>query len=317
VAADTAAMNICQKRCEFAVISGVNMLLLPQTFIGCCQARMLSLDGRCHTFDSSASGYARGEGCGAQVLQPKDFKSDHQTLASFMGSALNQDGRSANLTSPNGPSQELVVRMALQDARISPQELNQVETHGTGTELGDPIETGALRSVLNERSQALRLGAVKTNVGHLEGGAGMAGLSKLVAQLRWKSGNVPNLHLRQLNQHIAEDCKDFAAIFVTSAVQCAEATASISSFGFGGTNGHVVLASPTEKASARPSVPFEGRQAFLWREAAHPLIRHKTKREDGVFVFSSPIDGHVLQLLSHHIVHGEVLKCKTSNTGNI
>ena len=180
VAADTAAMSICQKRCEFAVISGVNMLLLPQTFIGCCQARMLSLDGRCHTFDSSASGYARGEGCGAQVLQPKHFKSDHQTLASFMGSALNQDGRSANLTSPNGPSQELVVRMALQDARISPQELNQVETHGTGTELGDPIETGALRSVLNERSQALRLGAVKTNVGHLEGGAGMAGLSKLV-----------------------------------------------------------------------------------------------------------------------------------------
>jgi len=197
--------------------------------------------------------------------------------------------------------------MALQDARISPQELNQVETHGTGTELGDPIETGALRSVLNERSQALRLGAVKTNVGHLEGGAGMAGLSKLVAQLRWKSGNVPNLHLRQLNQHIAEDCKDFAAIFVTSAVQCAEATASISSFGFGGTNGHVVLASPTEKASARPSVPFEGRQAFLWREPAHPLIRHKTKREDGVSILSSPIDGHVLQLLSHHIVHGEVV----------
>ena len=192
VAADTAAMNICQKRCEFAVISGVNMLLLPQTFIGCCQARMLSLDGRCHTFDSSASGYARGEGCGAQVLQPKGFKSDHQTLASlasFMGSALNQDGRSANLTSPNGPSQELVVRMALQDARIRPQDLNQVETHGTGTELGDPIETGALRSVLNERSEALRLGAVKTNVGHLEGGAGMAGLSKLVWASQWLGGN--------------------------------------------------------------------------------------------------------------------------------
>ena len=176
VAADTAAMNIREKRCEFAVICGVNMLLLPQTFIGCCQARMLSSDGRCHTFDSSASGYARGEGCGAQVLQ--DVKM--QSLASFLGSALNQDGRSANLTSPNGPSQEMVVRMALQNADCSPENLHQVETHGTGTELGDPIETGALRSVLGHRDQPLRLGAVKTNVGHLEGGAGMAGLSKLV-----------------------------------------------------------------------------------------------------------------------------------------
>ena len=180
VAADTAAANLRRGRCDFAVICGVNMLLLPQTFIGCCQARMLSFDGRCHTFDSSASGYARGEGTGAQVLQPKDeMPGILAQLALFSGSALNQDGRSANLTSPNGPSQELVVRMALEEAKCAAEDLRQVETHGTGTELGDPIETGALRSVLGKRTAPLCVGAVKTNVGHLEGGAGMAGLSKL------------------------------------------------------------------------------------------------------------------------------------------
>ena len=188
VAADTAAMNIRQRRCDFAVICGVNMLLLPQTFIGCCQARMLSSDGRCHTFDSSASGYARGEGCGAQVLQNLDVTGPN--LSKFLGSALNQDGRSANLTSPNGPSQELVVKMALEDAQITSKHLHQVETHGTGTELGDPIETGALRSVLRRDGDRdpVRLGAVKTNVGHLEGGAGMAGLSKLVREHRISMG---------------------------------------------------------------------------------------------------------------------------------
>ena len=188
VAADTAAMNIRQRRCDFAVICGVNMLLLPQTFIGCCRARMLSSDGRCHTFDSSASGYARGEGCGAQVLQNLDVIGPN--LSKFLGSALNQDGRSANLTSPNGPSQELVVKMALEDAQITSQHLHQVETHGTGTELGDPIETGALRSVLRRDGDGdpVRLGAVKSNVGHLEGGAGMAGLSKLVREPRISMG---------------------------------------------------------------------------------------------------------------------------------
>ena len=171
VACNTAAFNLTH--CDFAVVCGVNMLLLPQTFIACCQARMLSSTGRCHTFDATACGYARGEGCGAQVLSSNS--TSNASLSRFLGSALNQDGRSANLTSPNGPSQEQVIRSALQDAALSPSQLSQVETHGTGTELGDPIETGALRSVLPR----VRLGAVKTNVGHLEGGAGMVGLSKL------------------------------------------------------------------------------------------------------------------------------------------
>ncbi|CAK9102638.1 unnamed protein product [Durusdinium trenchii] len=316
VAADTAAVNLRRGRCEFAAVCGVNMLLLPQTFIGCCQARMLSFDGRCHTFDSSACGYARGEGTGAQVLQQVANQVSEASLASFLGSALNQDGRSANLTSPNGPSQEVVVRIALQEAGCDAGDLFQVETHGTGTELGDPIETGALRSVLAARSSPLCLGAVKTNVGHLEGAAGMAGLSKLVSQLsKLTFGSAPNLHLRQLNQHISEDCKEFAAIFITSATASAKAkvratASSVSSFGFGGTNGHVVLSCPEMKAApafARPHVHFQGRQAFLWREPAHPLVRQKIKGEDGVCILSCPIDGHVLQLLSHHIVHGEVV----------
>ena len=177
VAADTAAATLRRGRCELAALCGVNMLLLPQTFIACCQARMLSADGRCHTFDASASGYTRGEGCGAQVLAPRDASEPPRAL--LAGSALNQDGRSANLTSPNGPSQKAVVETALSEARLEPEQLRQVESHGTGTELGDPIETGALRAALGSRRTPIVLGAIKSNLGHLEGGAGIAGLLKL------------------------------------------------------------------------------------------------------------------------------------------
>ena len=125
VAADTAAATIRRGRCELAAVCGVNMLLLPQTFIACCQARMLSADGRCHTFDASASGYTRGEGCGAQILGPSGTASAASPVAAFAGSALNQDGRSANLTSPNGPSQKAVIQVALSEAGLQPEQVGQ------------------------------------------------------------------------------------------------------------------------------------------------------------------------------------------------
>eukprot|EP00931_Biecheleriopsis_adriatica_P048348 TRINITY_DN27935_c0_g1_i1.p1 TRINITY_DN27935_c0_g1~~TRINITY_DN27935_c0_g1_i1.p1 ORF type:complete len:5156 (-),score=1260.04 TRINITY_DN27935_c0_g1_i1:82-15549(-) len=280
VAADTAAATLRRGRCDVAVICGVNMLLLPQTFVACCQARMLSADGRCHTFDSAATGYARGEGCGAKVLLPRQpvpaitnaNQNPSTPLASLIGSALNQDGRSANLTSPNGPSQESVVLTALAEAGIAPEELSQVETHGTGTELGDPIEVGALQAALggSGRSRPLALGAVKTNIGHLEGGAGMAGLLKLASQLRQPTAAAPNLHLHSLNRHIFEDTQDFAVLFGNESLAARTAkNASVSSFGFGGTNGHVVLQAPSDstaqtKAPSQSAAPKLPRAAFLF-----------------------------------------------------
>ena len=195
-----------------AIVSGVNMLLLPQTFVACCQARMLSRTGRCHTFDESACGYARGEGCGSLILDRNQL---HR--AELLGTAINQDGRSANLTSPHGPSQVAVVRKALDEAHVNPSVHDMVETHGTGTELGDPIEIGALRVALGRREITVALGAVKTNIGHLEGGAGMAGLMKLVSQ---RQHVPPNAHLRTLNRHVHADADvDFPAGFLTETVQ--------------------------------------------------------------------------------------------------
>ena len=213
VAADTAAATLRRRRCELAVVAGVNMCLLPETFVACCQAHMLSAGGRCRTFDETASGYSRGEGCGAQTFQ---LLSDKPAYAELRGSALNQDGRSSNLTSPNGPSQTAVVLSALSEAGIAPHMLDCLETHGTGTALGDPIEIGALSAALGgaRREKPLLLGAAKSNIGHLEGGAGIVGLTKLVALVRTR--NMPsNVHLRELNDHIAEDLEDFAASFPT------------------------------------------------------------------------------------------------------
>ena len=218
VAADTATVTLRRRRCELAVVCGVNMTLLPQTFVACCQAQMLSKGGRCRTFDDTASGYARGEGVGAQALERLGSHQGSGLLAELHASALNQDGRSSNLTSPNGPSQQAVVLAALGEAQVQAAHHVCVETHGTGTALGDPIEVGALQVVLGgaNRLQTVQLGAVKTNVGHLEGGAGMVGLSKLASILS-RNCLSANLHLRDMNSHIYHDMQEFPVNFVSEA----------------------------------------------------------------------------------------------------
>eukprot|EP00434_Breviolum_minutum_P017896 symbB.v1.2.015788.t1/scaffold1186.1/size133168/6 len=259
VAADTAAVTLRRRRCDLAVVCGVNMLLLPQTFVACCQAQMLSKGGRCKTFDDSASGYARGEGVGSHALE-RLGSSSRAVMSELRGSALNQDGRSSNLTSPNGPSQQAVVLSALAEAQVSPASHLCVETHGTGTALGDPMEVGALQTALgvSGRQRPLQLGAAKTNVGHLEGGAGMVGLLKL-ASLLSRNCLPANLHLHDLNSHIFEDIEDFAVQFQSESCPSSSfPCASVSSFGFGGTNGHVVLAATALQAEKKG--PTSGRQ---------------------------------------------------------
>ena len=187
--------------CDMALVVGVDIMHDSRALELRSIAGMLSPDGTCHTFGADANGYVRGEGCGAVVLKRlSDAEaSADPILALIRGSAVNQDGHSTSLTAPNGPSQEEVIRSALRDAGFDGNEVDYVETHGTGTALGDPIEVGALKAVLAERRDAaLVLGAVKTNIGHLEGAAGIASIIKSVLVLHHRMAP-PNLHLKKLN----------------------------------------------------------------------------------------------------------------------
>ncbi len=247
VALHVAVQSLRAGEVRVALAGGVNVMCSPQTTIALTKAHMLAPDGRCKTFDAAADGFARGEGCGMLVLKRlSDAQADgDRVLALIRGSASNQDGRSGGLTVPSGPAQEAVIRAALVDAQLQPADIGYVEAHGTGTTLGDPIEVRALGAALSPGRPAdapLLIGSVKTNMGHLESAAGVAGVIKVVLSLL--HGQIPpHLHFKQPSSHIdwqrypvqvrAEGC--------TWARSAVPRRAGISSFGFSGTNAHLVL----------------------------------------------------------------------------
>jgi len=191
VSTHMAVQSLRNGESDLAIAGGVNLILTPELTITFSQARMLSPDGHCKTFDASADGYVRGEGCGVVILKRlSDALHDGDNiLALIRGSAVNQDGRSNGLTAPNGLAQQDVIRYALADAGIESHLIGYVETHGTGTPLGDPIEISSLQAVLEEGGSNGRVlvGSVKTNIGHLEAAAGIAGLIKSVLALKNES----------------------------------------------------------------------------------------------------------------------------------
>ncbi len=253
VAVHQACQSLRQHESNLALAGGVNLILSSDLSEVFNQANMLSPDGLCKTFDASANGYVRGEGCGVMVLKRlSDAQRDNDNiLAVIKGSAVNQDGRSNGLTAPNSAAQQAVVRQALQQAGVQPNQIGYVEAHGTGTTLGDPIELNALKTVLMQQrsaEQACWVGSVKTNIGHLEAAAGIAGLSKLVLALQHRT-IPPHLHFQQLNPLI--DLANTPIQIPTSsqawpAADDGQCYAGISSFGFGGTNAHVIVASAPE-----------------------------------------------------------------------
>jgi acyl transferase domain-containing protein/acyl carrier protein len=244
--------------CNVALAGGVNLLLAPGFSVAAAQLQLLSADGRCKTFDARADGMGRGEGCGVVVLKKlSDARRDgDRVLAIIRGSAVNQDGKTNGLTAPNGLAQQRVLRRALEDAGVEPSEIGYVEAHGTGTALGDPIEVEALAEVVGgtQRTAPCTLGAVKANVGHLEGAAGIAGLIKtvLVLQRRWLP---PVANLEKLNPHLAVNntglnIPQHGREWKTSGRRLA----GVSSFGWSGTNAHVVLeeAPPSNPTAEMP-----------------------------------------------------------------
>lgn len=236
-----------RRRIRESVAAGCELLLGPKPMQLRHAAGMLSSTGRCKTFNSTADGYVRGEGCGAAVLTIDEHASWTGTVL-LCAAAINQDGRSATLTAPNRHSQQDVILDAMSMACVPAVAVGMVECHGTGTALGDPIEAGALAVVLgtSKAEDPLWLAAGKTNVGHLEAAAGFAGAGKVIACLI--NGKVPaNLHFAELNPHI-----ELVGLAIpTQATQLAESPnekfiSGLSSFGFGGSNAHVLLAQPKD-----------------------------------------------------------------------
>lgn len=243
---------------DLAIAGGVHALLAPEEFITTSKLRMLSPDGRCHTFDVRANGFVRGEGCGMVVLKRlADAERDgDRILAVVRGSAVNQDGASSGLTVPNKLAQEAVIRAALLSGGVAPSDVGYIEAHGTGTPLGDPIELRALGAVLSrgrESDRPFLVGSAKSNFGHLEAAAGIAGFMKAVLVVH--RGEVPpSLHFEDPNPHVP--WKEIPAEVPTELTPWrgeGPRIAGVSSFGASGTNAHAVVSSWA--APERPEDP--------------------------------------------------------------
>jgi len=242
-----------------ALVSGVNTLLGPGSFIGNCMATMLSHQGRCFTFNRAADGYQRGEGCASIFLKlfTGDKRDEDKRVCALIGTSTNQDGRSASLTAPNGPAQQAVIRKSMGFAGINPNTVSIAECHGTGTALGDPIEVGALMAVMHQREFAIMKTSAKSNIAHLEAGAGIAGLTKCIMMINMATAP-PNCHFNTINAHLMID--GYPVIFDTEVINTdfSSLYCGVSSFGFGGTNSRADVygyASKGHKAVIKVELP--------------------------------------------------------------
>jgi acyl transferase domain-containing protein len=244
VAVYLACESLRRQECSMVLAGGVNLILAPEASIAFAQAGMLSTSGTCSPFLSAADGFVRGEGCGIVVLKRlSDAESaGDRILAVILGSAINQDGASSGLTAPNGLAQQALLREAHRRACVAPGDCGYVEAHGTGTKLGDPVESEALGAVFSGRTEKLPIGSVKANIGHLESAAGVAGLIKLILSLEHReipeqiqSGR-PSEYIRWADLALELPTEVRAWLPIRG-----RRIGGVSSFGFSGTNAHVVV----------------------------------------------------------------------------
>ena len=258
VALDQACWSLRRGACDVALVGAVSLMLAAEPFLALARLGALSPDGRCKTFAAAANGYARGEGGGVLVLKPLAvaLADGDRIHGLILGSAVRHGGRSNGLTAPNQHSQEAVIRDALASARVAPAEIDYVEAHGTGTPLGDPIEMAALEVVFAPgRRDALTVASVKTNIGHLETAAGMAGVMKVLLSLRHET-LPPHLHFSEPNPHVPWSSLPVRVPVTATAWRrdgVHRRVAGVSAFGFTGTVAHLVLAEPPLPAGPEPA----------------------------------------------------------------
>lgn len=285
IAVHLACQSLRSGECTLAIAGGASLLLKAEQTIATSKAAMLSPDGRCKSFDARANGYVRSEGCGVVVLKPLSaaLAAGNPIYAVIRGSAANQDGRSNGLTVPNGAAQEAALRASLVQAGVAPEQIQYIEAHGTGTFVGDPIETNALGNVVGKARQTpAYIGSVKSNIGHLEATAGVAGLIKATLALHHRQ--IPaNLHFATPNPQIpfaALNLRVPTALTVWPEPECGVRFATVNSFGFGGANANVILAEapthptdqPTDQRANHPHLfPLSARspEALKAAVAAH------------------------------------------------
>ncbi|MCB0106313.1 MAG: beta-ketoacyl synthase, partial [Caldilineaceae bacterium] len=313
VALELACQSLRGGGCDLALAGGVNVILSPLSHIGMAQMQALAPDGRCKTFDAAANGYNRGEGCGVVVLKRLSaaVADRDNILAVIRGVAVNHDGHSSGLTVPNELAQTALIRRALENGRLQPHEVSYVDAHGTGTPLGDPIEVRGLAGAYNvpQRQEPLLIGSVKTNVGHLESAAGIAGVIKVILAMQHNE-IPPHLHFNHPNPHIDWARMKIAVTAKRTPWPAGKKIAGVSSFGMGGTNAHIILEeAPAVAAPAAEQTQGETGQTtrpwhLLTLAAKSPSALHDLMQRYADFLATTPDTETLL---------GDL--CYTANTG--